>query len=193
MAEITHGAVCRPKLGRKTCGDAYAVFEHSRRPVIVVADGLGSGEDAAVAGQAAVETVAAHLAAPVGELFELCHAALSETRGAALGIVAIDRTAQTIEAGAVGNVEIRSRREFGFNPVSVSGIVGANYRPPRLARSEYARGDWLVLHTDGLRAGFDLDTALLRPVQNPQALADWLADTYGRDDDDLTVLVVQLP
>src|SRR5262249_39774698 len=48
------GVVCVPKPGQLVCGDAWAALERDGRPLILVADGLGHGTEAAEASLAAV-------------------------------------------------------------------------------------------------------------------------------------------
>lgn len=191
MDSLSYGVVQRPKAGREVCGDAWQVLPGERGTLVAVADGLGSGPAAAEAARAAMRTIAEHAAAPLLDLMERCNEALRGTRGAAIALLLV-RPGRRIEAVSVGNVEVRARREVEFALVPTSGIVGANYRPPRVATGEWPPGEWLVMHSDGLRAGIDLDAELMHAAGGPQEFAEQLAAAYGRADDDLTVLVLEL-
>ncbi len=100
---------------------------------------------------------------------------------------------QRVSFAGVGNVEVRTVHSSEFRPISTNGIVGGNYRTPKLFEAEYRPQEWLVMHSDGLRNRFDLDRELREPFTTGRELAERLAAEHARDTDDLTVLVVQLP
>jgi hypothetical protein len=199
-ATLTLGVVQRPKIGNGVCGDAWRLWPGQGRTLVALADGLGSGPAAAEAAEAGLAAVAANAELPLAEILTACHEAIRHTRGAAMGLLAIHPEPRRVQFAGVGNIEARTRREWPFHPLSTAGIVGAgNYRPPRLCEAAYEPGEWLLLHSDGLRSRFDLEIELHRAVASglaaggPQALADDLAQRFGRDGDDLTLLVLQLP
>jgi hypothetical protein len=164
---------------------------------VAVIDGLGHGPAAASAAAAAVEVLAAapHLD-PVAALLT-CHRALAGTRGAAISVAWIgpaepgSPACRLVYAG-VGNVEARLwQPDRERRPISHRGIVGAG--SPRGRPSEFALGgDWfLVVHTDGVSARFDL-TAVPEPERrDPQGLAEAIVARWGRLTDDATAVVVR--
>jgi len=97
--------------------------------------------------------------------------------------------------GAVGNVAAvllrAGRQNFDGRHVvqNRGGVVG--YRLPSLAVStlEVARGDLLVMATDGIKAGFvdEID----REARDPDLLAAVLLAGYSRRTDDALVLVAR--
>ena len=108
--------------------------------------------------------------------------------------------ARRVAFAGVGNVEARTRREWSFGPLSLPGIVGANnFRLPRGFEAAYESGEWLVMHSDGVRARFDVEVELARAAasglvqRGAQAVAEDLATRFGRDADDVTLLVLRLP
>src|SRR5262249_54031839 len=54
------GVVCLPKPGEVACGDAWAVEWRAGHSVVLVADGLGHGPDAAAASMTAVNSLRTH-------------------------------------------------------------------------------------------------------------------------------------
>ena len=68
------------------------------------------------------------------------------------------------------------------------GVVGYQLPALREATLPIARGDVLILATDGLRHDFVLDW----PARaNAQDYASYLLDRYGKDSDDALALVVR--
>lgn len=193
MAALVYGAAQQPKEGNPVCGDAVLVCERAGGHLVVVADGLGSGPAAREASDRAIQYVEAHPDLPLERLLEGCHSELQPTRGAAVGLLAVDREAGEVSFAGLGNIEVRSRNDCRFKPISTNGIVGANYRKPRLYQQVYQPGELLVVHSDGLRTSFDLDLELQRGYRNPSGFARRLLELHGRDNDDVTVVVVELP
>lgn len=194
------GVVQRAKPGNLVSGDAWCLVEGEAGLLLCVVDGLGSGEPAHRAAAAQLEVVRQQADRSLPSILEASHAALLNTRGAATALLRIDPVARQVSFAGVGNVEARTRHDWHFNPLSLRGIVGANnFRQPRVYEAAYQPGEWIVLHTDGLRARFDLELELMRAGQSgvlaggPQALAEQLCADHARDNDDLTVVVMQLP
>ncbi|MBI5830894.1 MAG: SpoIIE family protein phosphatase [Armatimonadetes bacterium] len=194
------GVVQRAKPGNLVSGDAWCLVEDESGLLLCVCDGLGSGEHAHLAAQAQIDTVRRCADRPLPDILEACHTALLSTRGAAAALLRVDTETRRVSYAGVGNVEARTRRDWPFHPLSMRGIVGANnFRPPRVYEADYVPGEWIVLHTDGLRSRFDLELELLRAAQSgllgggPQALAESLCNDHARENDDLTVVVMQLP
>ena len=68
-----------------------------------------------------------------------------------------------------------------------AGVLGGAYRPARAQSLDFAVGDLLVMHTDGVRSRFDL--APLRSLP-PDELARAVVSTHGKTTDDAACAVV---
>lgn len=190
MAALNYGVFVRPKHENKASGDAYLVQEGADAVLFGLVDGLGSGEEAARAAQAAVTCVKQHYALPLLEILQHCHRALKTTRGVVLGLLRVEMEAGQVRYVGVGNVGIHTLTQEPFHPISYNGIVG--YRLPRVHEfvGSYHPGDTFVLYSDGIDSRFHSDEALLRRERDPQRLAETIARRYGKDDD-ICVLVVR--
>src|SRR5439155_18654392 len=87
---IQLAGVCVPWADAEACGDAWALAKNGRRLTLVLADGLGHGQYAAVASDAAVRVFREHPGRSPAEHIEAMHAALRSTRGAAIAVVEAD-------------------------------------------------------------------------------------------------------
>lgn len=78
-----------------------------------------------------------------------------------------------------------------MRPISYGGIVGSRLPSLREFRFVYTPGDLIMLHTDGISRRFVLDNVVerLRPA-SPQCLAEAIADSYAKRNDDVTLVVV---
>jgi phosphoserine phosphatase RsbX len=185
VAEVAHE-------GEDRSGD-LAVFAPSRRGgLVAVIDGLGHGDAAADAAEAAAEIIKAHADDPPQEMLERCHQELRRTRGAVMTLAWFDLEAQTMEWTGVGNVEARlvragARTRFD-SPVVLGGVVGYNLPQVRIGTVELAPGDAVVLATDGVAADYNVS---LEPGIPAQTLAERVLERHGKGTDDALVAVVR--
>jgi serine phosphatase RsbU (regulator of sigma subunit) len=188
---MKYGVYLRPKPERAISGDAYTIREAEGSVLLGLADGLGSGEEAARASRLAVACIEEHASLPLVEILQRCHFALRNTRGVVLGLLRVDLQAGQVRYAGVGNIGIYALTREPFHPISYNGIVG--YRLPRVHEfvAPYHPGDLFVLYSDGVNGAFHGNEALLRTEEDPQEIAGTIARLYGRPDDDVSVLVAR--
>lgn len=184
------GVVARPKSGQEISGDAYDIIQADGITLVTLADGLGSGPDAARAAQLAVEAVRANAQAGLSDLLRFCHQALQGTRGAVIGLLRIAPGQRQVAYAAVGNIECTMVSATGFAPLPAYGIVGHRLPPLRPFEGTYTPGDLFALSTDGISRDFKWE-ALPSLDENPQALAETIARQFAKPDDDVTVVVIR--
>src|SRR5256885_9121117 len=115
-------------------------------------------------------------------------------RGAALSACRIDAEAGRGLFAGIGNVEGRGLvggRSAGLAPRN--GTLGMNQRPPKIAVQEigWEPGATLILHSDGVRARFDLGEYRDLRRHDPVLLAAAIHRDCQRGRDDATVLVLR--
>lgn len=181
-----------PKPGQEVCGDAWAAAERDGRTVVLVADGLGHGPDAAAASREAVRAFGSAPGSDPVELLERVHGALRSTRGAAAAVAVVDREARTLRFAGVGNIaaSVLAGGE-SRSMVSLGGIVGHEAR--RIQAFDYAfpAGALLVLHSDGLGSRWTLDRYPGLAARDPLVVAGVLFRDFVRGSDDATVVAVR--
>jgi len=173
---IDYGVAGRAKPGEMVSGDCAALREQPDCAIILVADGLGHGPEAARAAALAVTLLDEGAWQPITRLMERCHAALGPTRGAALALAVFDAITDTLTWLAVGNVEGRliwPAADGGRSERSLlmhSGIVG-HHLPNSLhvTRIPLRPGHVVAIATDGIRGEFEPEVRLdLSPQQAAQ-------------------------
>jgi hypothetical protein len=189
--ELQWGVATRALPGEIECGDRHVVARTDAGWLLAVADGLGHGPDAAMAGTIFSEVVNKHVNETPVKLIRLCHEALKGTRGIACTIMTIDRQHSLLNWLGVGNVEGVVRH---FDPITSpmdyvtmrGGIVG--YRIPELQPSclRLLDGDILALATDGIAVDF---VRAISPVHPPEVLADHILNHYAKPIDDALILI----
>lgn len=187
---IQVGVVSLPKTGETICGDQWGIQTLPDRALLVVADGLGHGPEAAKAAQAAVQVLAAP-ATPTA-LMENAHHALHSTRGAAVAIAELHWSQQLVRFAGIGNIsaavlEGANRRHL----VSHNGIVGHEMRKVQEFTTPWTANALLLLHSDGLTNHWNLADYPGLAAQDPSIIAGVLYRDFTRGRDDVTVVVVK--
>lgn len=184
--------ITRPIDGEEQCGDAWAYAERGGRTLLMLADGLGHGELAAIASRAAVAAFETSRATSPAAILKETNTALRSTRGAAAAVVAFDRSAKLLTFSGVGNIAVWIEHEDERKAlVSAAGIVGAYSRPMRdfeMALPEHAL---IVMHSDGLTSKWTLQGYPGIRVQEPALIAATLLRDAGVHHDDAGVLVAR--
>ena len=182
----------RPYPGQAVSGDRALVNLNGCAALCAVVDGLGHGAAAALAADRAIEAIGS--AATAGsDLVERCHAALGDTRGAAIGIASVDGASAALTWFGVGNVEGRilrsgSRRRGPLGLLLAPGIVG--HKLPRLRPTilRVRRGYVLLIATDGVDPAF---ADSLSASGSCAAIAARVLEEHARPADDALVLVAR--
>lgn len=168
-------------------GDAAALFG--------LLDGLGHGPSAATAATAGVEALKGARAEPLEVLIQLCHRALSGTRGAAMTLARIDFAAGNLSWTGVGNVSANlvAKAASGIQIRSsarlTNGIVG--YRIPDIGPAQVVpirTGDLLLIASDGI-AEDHLDQ--IDFAASASEIACQILQKHAKESDDAMVLAAR--
>lgn len=184
----------RPLPGERESGDRHMVAAFGDGALLAVIDGLGHGQEAAIAASIAVSELERDPTAPLAELIGRCHTALRRSRGAVLSLVRLDALPGTLSWTGVGNVAgVLARAAPTGGParealLARSGVVGYRLPPLRVSTLTIGPGDTMALATDGIAGGFDLEPLLRVP---PDRAAADILDRHGKDTDDALVLVAR--
>lgn len=189
-----YGVAARPFHGESESGDQHAVIPRSDGWLVVVADGLGHGYEAAVAAKLGIITLTKHAHLPLLQLVGTCHEALVGTRGVAMSVALLDTTNEAVTWISIGNVagllmRINAQGALEREHIMMrSGVVGHRLPPLRTATLKLQRGDLLIFATDGVREGFQKGITLGAGTEDTAAS---ILRRYGRPTDDALVLVAR--
>ena len=108
-ASVPWGAVRVPYRGETTCGDAWAAAADPAAPrdglrVLMLADGLGHGTEAAHAAEEAVRRFLQAPLRPPADILQAIHLALRPTRGAAIAIARLEPENRRVLYAGIGNI-----------------------------------------------------------------------------------------
>ena len=180
--------------GQRTSGDGHIVREITGGVLIAVVDGLGHGEEAAVATARALQAVVAEGSPSVIVTVRRCHEALLNTRGVVMSVAFFNAADNMMSWLAIGNVDgILHRADPNAVPgreaiITRGGVVGLRLPLLQAVVTSVAPGDVLVLATDGVRSSFQ---EKVPSGSSPQRLADQLLEQYANRTDDALVFVAR--
>ena len=186
------GAVALPKHGEDISGDAWLASFGRERAVVLVVDGLGHGPLAADAARAAIVSCRKNADRSPGAIIEAAHGALRSTRGAAIGVAAVDVRARVVTFAGVGNIAgAIISGERAQQMVSHNGIVGAEVRKIQEFTYLWPEDALLVMHSDGLATQWRLDRYPGLATRHPSLVAAVLYRDFSRGRDDVTVVAAR--
>ena len=191
---IEWSVAARPMAGQTVTGDLHLVQYFKDGVLLAAIDGVGHGDEALAAAEAAVSVLKTRAEEPVIFLVKSCHMALAKTRGVVMTLASLNWFERTLTWIGVGNVEgrlLRADSSAGQPSESVllrSGLVG--YQLPALQAGvlPIGSGDLFVFATDGVHAAFDEGINL---AESPQIIANRILNRCFKGTDDALVLVVR--
>ena len=194
LPTLSCAVACAPRAGEADSGDLSLVRQTDRGVLLAVMDGAGAGAEAVKTARMAAGVVHRHSGEGVIPLIRLCHETLTGTRGAVISLISVDAIENTITWAGVGSIvgvllrnDVSAPRPYATIPLQ-AGVVG--YRLPRLqaAVMPVARGDLLILATDGIRRDF---VHAFSPDDEPGSIAEYILSNYPRGNDSRLVLVAR--
>lgn len=195
LKRLQYAVISEPVAGETECGDQFLVKEIGDSILVAVADGLGHGDEAALAAKKAIQILDSNADASIGELVIACDYALQETRGTALTIIHISDK-NILSYLTVGNVAGVCWNLDETSNITVSalvlegGIVGARLPFQLLVKNKKMKpGDIFILATDGVNSEFEIEPPRF---ESPQAIAKRLFNKFRITRDDGLILVAQL-
>jgi len=191
---IEWGAAAQAIPGETVSGDLHLVKPFPHGALVAVVDGLGHGDEAAMAARTAVSVLEEHPDQSVITLAKRCHDALRKTRGAVMTLASFNVLDSTVSWLGVGNVEgLLLRADTRGVPASESaflrgGVVGYQLPPLRASVIAIAPYDLLILASDGIGSGFRQNLPATEPAQE---IADRIMGQHFKGNDDALVLIVR--
>jgi len=188
---LEQASLIRPCLGERLSGDAVVIRPLEQGLFLAIVDVLGHGPEA----HGLTHVIDAYLArygtSDVSGVMTRLHQHLKGTRGAAVGLCAIDAATGRIDYAGIGNTAIRRFGKVETRLVSQDGVVGQNMRTPRPQTLQLEPGDLIVLYTDGVSDRFTVNDypGVLRHA--PQEVASNIVQRFGKDHDDAACIAVR--
>jgi anti-sigma regulatory factor (Ser/Thr protein kinase) len=180
------------KNGEHACGDNWSTRQTASLTAVLVADGLGHGETAAVAADESLKAFHDAPALSAVQLVDRVHRALRHTRGAAIAVALLDSGSAKLAYAGLGNVAATVEGHAAARHlVSLHGTAGHQVRGLQEFSYPWADDDVLVMHTDGVSAHWTLGAYPGLSQRDPLTIAAVLLRDFSRGRDDATVVVAK--
>jgi anti-sigma regulatory factor (Ser/Thr protein kinase) len=187
--EVAGVSVAKP--GEGTCGDGWAMTRHASGAVIVLADGLGHGPEAAEAAQEAIRIFRKHTKEAPAAILRVAHDALRSTRGAAVAIADVDCDSGMVTFSGVGNIAGAVLAADRRNMVSQNGTLGHTVRTISEFTYAWVPDALVILNSDGLQSQWSLNSYPGIAARDPSLIAAILYRDFNRGRDDASVVVAK--
>jgi anti-sigma regulatory factor (Ser/Thr protein kinase) len=189
---LAFGAATRPRHNDELNGDAFVIKPWAESALVGVIDGLGHGQFAHRAAQAARQYVEGHFDLPLAQIFRGAGRACRATRGVVMALARFDWARERLVFASVGNIEARVLSQA--EPVRFiirRGIVGLNAPAAVVTEHPWPFGNVLVLHSDGLRTHWGWKDFPGLAGQPADVAAQTLLRALAKAEDDATALVIR--
>ncbi|TYR78358.1 SpoIIE family protein phosphatase [Priestia megaterium] len=182
-----------PKKGNVCCGDSYYVKETKDYFLCVIADGLGSGEQAMAASTAVTQVAESYHHLDIEQLMSMCNDVSRGTRGAAVALLKFDKHKQQFAYTNVGNIRFYLYSPNGelTYPLPVKGFLSGKMQKFRTQTFSYQPGSKFLIHTDGLELK-EIKSLFTRYINIIQ-MSEHLKKEICSYNDDITYIVGELP
>jgi serine/threonine protein phosphatase PrpC len=173
-------------------GDALVIRQWNSLALLGVVDGLGHGQFARKAANAARTYLEQHYDQPLDNLFRGVERACCATRGVVMALARFDLLQGKLLAASVGNVEVRVvEGPAPFHLMPRRGILGLRAPSPHITGHTWSEGSLLIMHSDGLAGRWGWHEFKELADQSPAVIARGLLNRLAKPEDDATVLVAR--
>jgi len=179
--------------GAPMISDAWATKHQPSRSLIMVANGLGQGAEAAGAATEAVRVMEEIHALSPAEILGVVHEALNGTRGASVAVAEIRLLggAHEVRFAGVGNIAARVvNGGKAHHLISLNGIAGYDAEIREFTYPWPAHSS-LVMHSDGLLTHWNTEDYPGLLASHPTLIAAVLHRDFKGGLDDATVVVAK--
>ena len=189
---INVGVQAVPISGEEVSGDGWGARGTADATMLMVVDGLGHGILASDAANEAANVFRASRNTSPTSILQNSHDAMKKTRGAAMAVVTIHAERKLLTFAGIGNIASSIITPEGSRGMaSHNGIVGHHVSNIQEFTFPWSADSILVMHSDGLRHGWDLNQYPGIRSKHPALVAGVLWRDFTRERDDVTVLVAK--
>ena len=188
---LEHGCTIRPCRGESVSGDTVVTRSLDEGIFVAIVDVLGHGPEAHELTHIIDNYLSRYGCWEVTRVITQLHQHLKGTRGAAVGMCAINTSTGRLDYAGIGNTSIRRFGVTETRLVSHDGVLGQNMRTPLPQSLQLAADDLVVLYTDGISDRFTFDQYPGIAHHPPTEIANNIVQRFGKDHDDAACIAVR--
>lgn len=150
---IHYTTMLQAKNNEQISGDAVSVKLFEDMCVLAMADGLGSGAEANASATVVIEELDKNPRMSLSELLQCSNDKMIGMRGAVAATMRIYFQQKRIEFASIGNIAcyiFRTSEQKIIYPRQMRGYLSGNMQHFVIQALEYKKGDFFLLHTDGI-------------------------------------------
>lgn len=181
---VDHASQIRPCWGERVSGDTIVIRPIDDGLLFAIVDVLGHGPDAHELTHVIEAYLDRYPSHDVCGLMSRMHQHLKGTRGAAVGLCALNTETGCLRYAGIGNTVMRRFGSGETRFVSQDGVLGQNMRTPRMQEIQLEPGDLIVLYTDGISDRFTVDNYPGILQHPPAQVTETLIQRFGKSHDD---------
>jgi negative regulator of sigma-B (phosphoserine phosphatase) len=189
---LDYSSTVRPCPGQRVSGDAVVTRVLEQGLFVAIVDVLGHGPEAHELTHVIDAYLVRYGSADVSAVMQRLHQHLKGTRGAAVGLCAIDSATRRVDYAGIGNTSIRRFGHTETRLVSQEGVLGQNMRSPLLQTLQMEPGDIIVLYTDGVSDRFTAQDYPGVVRHSSQEVASNIVQRFGKVHDDAACIAVRV-
>ncbi len=190
---LAYASTVRPFPGQALSGDSTLVRELEQGLFIAIVDVLGHGPEAHELTLTIDDYLSRYASFDLAGLIVRLHDHLRGSRGAAVGLCAIDPASGSLEYTGIGNTAIRRFGSAETRLVSQDGVLGQNMRSPKPQLLQLQPGDLILFYTDGVSDRFAAADYPGLAWHSPQEVVSNVVQRFGKDHDDAACIAVRCP
>ena len=188
---LQSSSVNRPCLGEHLSGDTVVIESLEQGLFVAIVDVLGHGPDANALTHVIEAYLKRYCCRDITGVLARLHQHLQGTRGAAVGLCAIDTATGRLDYAGIGNTSMRIFGKTETRFVSQDGVLGQNMRTPRPQSAQLEPDDLIVLYTDGVSDRFTTQQYPGVLLHAPEVVAANIVKRFGKDHDDAACIAVR--
>ena len=183
--------VNRPYPGQATSGDWPFFYARGDDLLLGLVDSLGHGAPAHAFSMQIRGFLDAHWHAELPRLIDELHVAVRGGLGAAICLAHVTLGLGVLRCVGIGNVHASALGSINRRFVSRDGVLGLHYRTPMVQEARLARGDKIIVASDGMQERLFRQCGLTEASRSPDSLVQHLLCHYGKSHDDASCLVFE--
>ncbi len=184
-------SMVRPCIGESVSGDAAVSKVLGSDMLAAMIDVLGHGSEANQLARVLEAGITSWESLDLRALMTQLHATAIGTRGAAVGLAALDAGQCCLRFLGIGNTRIRKFGEESWSGISRDGVLGDRLPALREERVDLNEGDVVALYSDGLKEHISQKDYPRLTLETPAAIASSLITRYGKAYDDASCMVIK--